>query len=136
MSDSWCILKTFHRIADNIFSPIILWFYRSGRNDGCPIMLSHFLIRTVKYKFRTCILNNAGLKIIRHKNTGYTTEEGIRMYMSLYPMIGIVHDWKFQEPVDLAVGAWYTYKNYSFYLWGNDFFKENPRVTVAVDFTF
>ena len=55
---------------------------------------------------------------------------------SLYPMIGIVHDWKFQQPVDLAVGAWYTYKHYSFYLWGNDFFKENPRVTVAVDFTF
>ena len=55
---------------------------------------------------------------------------------SLFPMIGIVHDWKFQQPVDLAVGAWYTYKNYSFYLWGNDFFKENPRVTVAVDFTF
>ena len=51
-------------------------------------------------------------------------------------MIGIVHDWKFQQSVDLAIGAWYTYKKYSFYLWGNDFFKENPRVTVAVDFTF
>lgn len=55
---------------------------------------------------------------------------------SLYPMVGIVHDWKFEEPVDLAVGAWYTHKNYSVYLWGNDFFKDNPRVTVAVDFTF
>ena len=55
---------------------------------------------------------------------------------SLYPMIGIVHDWKFQNPVDLAVGAWYTWKNYSVYLWGNDFFKDNPRVTVAIDFTF
>lgn len=43
---------------------------------------------------------------------------------------------KFQQPVDLAVGAWYTYKNCSFYLWSNDFFKENPRVAVAVDFTF
>ena len=55
---------------------------------------------------------------------------------SLYPMIGIVHDWKFQKPVDLAIGAWYTYKEYSFYLWGNDFFKENPRLTIAIDFTF
>ena len=55
---------------------------------------------------------------------------------SLYPMVGIVHDWKFNEPVDLAVGAWYTYKNYSFYLWGNDFFKDHPRATVAIDFTF
>lgn len=55
---------------------------------------------------------------------------------SLYPMVGIVHDWEFKEPVDLAVGAWYTHKNYSFYLWGNDFFKDHPRVTVAIDFTF
>lgn len=55
---------------------------------------------------------------------------------SLYPMIGIVHDWKFKKPVDLAIGAWYTYKEYSFYLWGNDFFKENPRLTIAIDFTF
>lgn len=55
---------------------------------------------------------------------------------SLFPMIGIVHDWKFQEPVDLAVGAWYTWNHYSVYLWGNDFFKEYPRLTVAIDFTF
>lgn len=55
---------------------------------------------------------------------------------SLYPMIGIVHDWRLKKAADLAVGAWYTHKKYSFYLWGNDFFKEHPRLTVAIDFTF
>ena len=55
---------------------------------------------------------------------------------SLYPMIGIVHDWEFKRPVDLAIGAWYTFKNYSFYLWGNDFFKDHPRLTIAIDFTY
>ena len=55
---------------------------------------------------------------------------------SLYPMLGIVHDWEFKKAADLAIGAWYTHKKYSFYLWGNDFFKDHPRLTVAIDFTF
>ena len=55
---------------------------------------------------------------------------------SLFPMVGVVHDWKFQSEVDLAVGAWYTYDKYSIYIWGNDFFKVHPRITVAIDFTF
>ena len=55
---------------------------------------------------------------------------------SFFPMVGVVHDWKFQNEVDLAVGAWYTYDKYSIYIWGNDFFKVHPRITVAIDFTF
>lgn len=55
---------------------------------------------------------------------------------SLVPMIGLIHSWKFDQPVDLAVGVYYVYKKYSFYLWGNDFFTDHPRLTVAVDFTF
>lgn len=34
-----------------------------------------------------------------------------------------------------AVGFYWVYKKYSFYLWGNDFFTKHPRMTVAVDFT-
>lgn len=30
---------------------LIFWFYWSGRNDGCSIMFSHFLIGMVRYKF-------------------------------------------------------------------------------------
>lgn len=55
---------------------------------------------------------------------------------SFWPHIGLTHSWKFNEDPDLAVGFFWVYKKYSFYLWGNDFFKEHPRLTVAVDFTF
>ena len=54
---------------------------------------------------------------------------------SVVPMVGVIHSWKFDTPVDLAVGFYWVYKKYSFYLWGNDFFTKYPRVTVAVDFT-
>ena len=55
---------------------------------------------------------------------------------SLVPMAGLIHSWMFDQPADLAVGAYYVYKKYSFYLWGNDFFTDSPRLTVALDFTF
>lgn len=55
---------------------------------------------------------------------------------SIVPMVGLIHSWKFDTDVDLAAGFYYVYKKYSFYLWGNDFFTEYPRLTVAVDFTF
>lgn len=53
---------------------------------------------------------------------------------SISPMIGAIHSWKFDQDVDLALGAYYTLKQWNFYLWGNDFFKKNPRVVVGVDF--
>ena len=55
---------------------------------------------------------------------------------SLVPMVGIIHSWKFDEDIDLAIGAYYVYKKYSFYIWGNDFFSSHPRGTVALDFSF
>lgn len=55
---------------------------------------------------------------------------------SLVPMVGIIHSWKFDEDIDLAIGAYYVYKKYSFYIWGNDFFSSHPRATVALDFSF
>ena len=55
---------------------------------------------------------------------------------SFWPHIGLTHSWKFNEDSDLAAGFFYVYKQYSFYIWGNDFFKEHPRLTLAVDFTF
>ena len=55
---------------------------------------------------------------------------------SLVPMVGIIHSWEFDEDIDLAIGAYYVYKKYSFYSWGNDFFSSHPRGTVALDFSF
>lgn len=53
---------------------------------------------------------------------------------SISPMIGAIHSWKFDQDVDLALGAYYTLKQWNFYLWGNDFFKKNPRLVIGVDF--
>lgn len=60
----------------------------------------------------------------------------INKSQSLVPMIGLIHSWKFEQPADLAIGAYYVYKKYSFYLWGNDFLADHPRLTIALDFTF
>lgn len=53
---------------------------------------------------------------------------------SITPMIGSIHSWKFDQDVDMAAGFYYSIKNWNFYLWGNDFLKDHPRVVVGVDF--
>ena len=53
---------------------------------------------------------------------------------SITPMVGAIHSWKFDQDVDLALGAYYSVGKFNVYLWGNDFFKSNPRVVVGVDF--
>jgi len=53
---------------------------------------------------------------------------------SLTPMVGAIHSWKFDQDADLALGAYYSVGKFNIYLWGNDFFKSNPRVVVGVDF--
>ena len=53
---------------------------------------------------------------------------------SISPMIGAIHSWKFDQDIDLALGAYYTIKNWNIYLWGNDLLKKNPRVVLGIDF--
>lgn len=53
---------------------------------------------------------------------------------SITPMLGAIHSWKFDQDVDMAAGMYYSIKRWSFYIWGNDFFKKNPRIVVGVDF--
>ena len=53
---------------------------------------------------------------------------------SITPMLGAIHSWKFDQDVDIATGVYYSIKKWNFYLWGNDFFKKNPRIVVGVDF--
>lgn len=53
---------------------------------------------------------------------------------SLTPMVGAIHSWRFDQPVDLSVGAYWSVGKFNIYVWGNDFFKNNPRVVVGVDF--
>ena len=54
---------------------------------------------------------------------------------SITPMVGAIHSWKFDQDADLAVGAYYTIGKWNIYLWGNDFFKEHPRIVIGIDFT-
>ena len=51
-------------------------------------------------------------------------------------MIGCLHDWEFKNDADLAVGFYYTYKKWNFYVWGNDFFNDNPRIIIGFDIKF
>lgn len=53
---------------------------------------------------------------------------------SISPMIGTIHSWKFDQDIDLSLGAYYTIKKWNIYLWGNDLLKKNPRVVIGIDF--
>lgn len=52
------------------------------------------------------------------------------------PMLGLNHSWKFDTASDIAAGIYYTHNVYNFYVWGDDFFKDHPRVVIGVDFKF
>ena len=54
---------------------------------------------------------------------------------AITPMVGAIHSWKFDKDVDIAVGCYFSIKNWNIYLWGNDFLEDNPRVVIGVDFT-
>ncbi len=53
---------------------------------------------------------------------------------SITPMLGVIHSWRFDQDADLAAGLYYSIGKFNIYLWGNDFFKDNPRIVVGVDF--
>ena len=50
------------------------------------------------------------------------------------PMVGMIHDWKFKDDLDMAAGLYYTHGIWNFYAWGNGFFEDHPRFVVGVDF--
>ena len=53
---------------------------------------------------------------------------------SITPMVGAIHSWKFDQDVDVAAGFYYTIKNWTMYLWGNDFLKSHPRFVLGLEF--
>jgi len=53
---------------------------------------------------------------------------------SLTPMAGAIHSWKFDQDVDVAAGCYLTHRNWTLYVWGNDFLKSHPRLVVGIDF--
>ena len=65
---------------------------------------------------------------------GYTIN--IKNSRAITPMIGAIHSWRFDQDASLAAGAYYTFKNWNLYLWGNDLQKRHPRVVVGIDFSY
>ncbi len=53
---------------------------------------------------------------------------------SMTPMVGCVHRWSFDEDPDMTAGIYYSFGAWNFYIWGDDFFKKNPRLVIGVDF--
>ena len=52
---------------------------------------------------------------------------------SLTPMLGTIHSWKFNQDMDLAIGAYYSIGKFNVYLWGNDFFKKTINMLIRLD---
>lgn len=65
---------------------------------------------------------------------GYSINLGKRK--NITPMLGMIHSWKFDKPVDLSFGTYYNYKNINLYVWTNNLFTDNPRFVLAMEFTF
>lgn len=78
------------------------------------------------------INNGADNTITNYEYLGYSVN--FKNGHAITPMVGAIHSWKLDQDVDLAAGFYYTIKNWNFYLWGNDFFKDHPRLIVGVDF--
>lgn len=76
--------------------------------------------------------NGAENTITNWEYLGYTFS--LPKKMSITPMVGCLHDWKFKDDSDFAVGAYYSVGKWNIYLWGNDFFEKHPRVVVGIDF--
>ncbi len=55
---------------------------------------------------------------------------------SITPMLGTIYSWKFDRDADLALGAYYSVGKCNLYVWGNDFFKDHPRIVLALEVKF
>lgn len=55
---------------------------------------------------------------------------------SITPMVGVINSWKFDQDVDLSMGCYYSHKNINLYAWANDILTKQPRVVLAVEFSF
>lgn len=88
-----------------------------------------------------CWVSNTWFELNRHGDTSITNWEYIGYSFilskgSITPMVGMAHDWKFKQDPDMAAGAYYSLGRWNFYVWGNDFFKNHPRIVFGIDFKF
>ena len=126
------------------------WF-----NIGAQVTPSFDLNDSFKYSYTTGAIymngqitkegklfwcSNTWLGLNKDADNTYTNWEYLGYTFSLEngkaitPMLGAIHSWKFDQDVDLAMGAYYSIGKFNIYLWCNDFFKENLRIVAGVDF--
>ena len=73
--------------SDFEFFDPILGLSGPGRDNGSSIMLRHLLVRFVDHGFVFCVLYDAGFKVVRREDPGYTAEEAICIDMGGDPGI-------------------------------------------------
>ncbi len=79
------------------------------------------------------IVNRGGTHTFsNYEYLGYTIH--LHNGHAITPMAGAIHSWRFDQPIDIAAGFYYTLNQWNFYVWGNDFLKADPRVVVGIDF--
>ena len=69
-----------------------------------------------------------------YEYVGYTIN--MKHGYAITPMVGAIHSWRFDQDASLAAGAYYTFKNWNLYIWGNDLQKKHPRMVVGIDFCY
>ena len=67
-----------------------------------------------------------------YEYVGYTFK--LKNGHSITPLAGTIHSWKFDQDIDVAAGFYYTIKNWTVYVWGNDFLNNHPRMVLGVEF--
>lgn len=73
-------------IADNIFSPIILWCQDAGWNNRSAIVLCHLLIDSIDaLVFPALIVLYSSTAVVRHENLCNTAKVLVHMDMSSDP---------------------------------------------------
>ena len=130
--------------------PLSKWF-----NVGAEVISSFNLNNSFRFAYLTSALYLNGAissdgRLFWCTNTWWTVNDGSDNTFSNYeylgysiplknghgitPMVGAIHSWKMDQDVDVAAGFYYTIRNWSLYLWGNDFLKSHPRVIIGIDF--
>lgn len=67
-----------------------------------------------------------------YEYVGYTIP--LKNGHSITPLVGAIHSWKFDQDIDVAAGFYYTIKNWTMYIWGNDFLKDHLRLVAGLEF--
>ena len=66
---------------------------------------------------------------------GYSISFG-KDHKRITPMVGFIHDWRFDSDLDLSFGAFYGFKKINVYAWTNDILTRQPRFIIAIEFKF